>query len=427
VGSVGEALFYAALALLGAGGVWLLFRSMILPEWRANVHFERAECEVLARRLVAEPQRAEKARPEPAGNSGAAHRWRPEFLVRYHVDGRPYEVWSYDIHHGFSEDLQAQRDVLQQFDVGRTCPCWYDPGSVENVVLVRSYTWWRWLMLLVPFSFVLIGAVGFSLSALQSGTSPERRAALVRNAARLEKLEEEEEADDDEQPHQYPLVPSITNSPGTQLAYRLPVDTSASWNLLGMILMCLLWNGITGWFLLAGIRDHLASRGSWWTMALLLPFALGGVALVGYVCWQMLEVVRLGTTRLEISDHPLLPGEQCEVHLSHTNASRIDRLELRLMCEEVVTYRQGTDTRIERRRVVETPIVTRAAAHGPSGKWAEHCRFQVPPMAMHSFQAMHNEIRWFFCVDARDSRGRRWQRDFPVIVGPPSHSFEDDE
>ena len=154
----------------------------------------------------------------------------------------------------------------------------------------------------------------------------------------------------------HPTVPAfdgLTDSPGTELAYRLPTSQSPGWRLLAKTIFVLLWNGLAcvlivwvvaepGWFLACFLIPYLGVSG--WT--------------IYYLLQQIWIHTGLGQTAVEISDHPLLPGREYQVHLSQAGHIDVKSIELWLVCEEEVTYRQGTDIRHEICKVFEQQLVT---------------------------------------------------------------------
>ncbi len=91
--------------------------------------------------------------------------------------------------------------------------------------MVRGYSGFLYLLLLIPFCFIIIGGGGLAYTLLRWGSSAERRAALRQKAANLEFFEKAAEGTQG-----FPNVPTdanFTNSPGTALAYRLPVAAAA--------------------------------------------------------------------------------------------------------------------------------------------------------------------------------------------------------
>ena len=63
---------------------------------------------------------------------------------------------------------------------------------------------------------------------------------------------------------------------------------------------------------------------------------------------QLRQHAGVGPTIVEISNHPLYPGEQYRMFVSQMGRLKLKRLTVQLTCEEETFYRQGTDVRVER-------------------------------------------------------------------------------
>ena len=77
------------------------------------------------------------------------NRCKPEFLIRYQVEGTTYETWTHRFKHfsGFATRREAEQ-VRQQFVQGEEYPCWYDPLDPKTAVLNRSSGAW----IILPFA-----------------------------------------------------------------------------------------------------------------------------------------------------------------------------------------------------------------------------------------------------------------------------------
>ena len=78
---------------------------------------------------------------------------------------------------------------------------------------------------------------------------------------------------------------------------------------------------------------------------------LGAIAVGG---WSIRHFVRqmvlhtgVGPTIVEISNHPLFPGQSYQLYFSQSGRLKVRRLEVFLVNEEEATYHQGTDIRSE--------------------------------------------------------------------------------
>jgi hypothetical protein len=121
----------------------------------------------------------------------------------------------------------------------------------------------------------------------------------------------------------------------------------------------------------------------------------------------------------------LRPGHTYRLFLSQSGKLRFKSLDLTLACDEETTYRQGTESRCESRRVWQGPVWRQEQFEILRGRPFEvQCDLQVPAWAMHSFKADHNELNWKLVVQGRLAGWPRYQREFPVIVYPADGSQE---
>jgi len=406
LGSAGEALFFAILLLLGCGGLVALVAFLVVPQWRVNHEFVESQCTVKDKRVVARE-----------GKEGMLY--RPEVYIEYDVEGKPHFAWAYDIGNAYSTGQEEKEALLERFVPGGQYTCWYDPVDPYVVVLVRGYNWWVWLVFLVPVSFIVIGGGGLLYSVLHWGKSAERRAAMAGRTQRRDRF-----GANGGSGRKFPSVPDdsdITNSPGTKLRFRLPIGSSPGWILFGVLLACLFWNGIVGVFAWGALHGHLRGEPDWLLSLCLIPFVLAGIGLIFLFIRQLLLTTGIGPTLVEISDHPLRPGEECRVFVSQSGRLTVNSLEVLLVCEEAATYRQGTDTRTETREVHRQQVLRREGFEVRRGvPFEAECELTVPAGAMHSFRADHNEISWKLVVKGDVAGWPDYKRAFPVIIHPPN-------
>jgi hypothetical protein len=281
----------------------------------------------------------------------------------------------------------------------------------------REFIWWTWLVLIIPVSFVIIGGGGVLYSVLHWGKSAERRAAMARRAQQRDLL-----GTNGPSRRKFPNVPDdsdIVNSPGTRLRFRLPIGTSPGWALFGVLLACVLCNGIVSVFATSAVRGHLVGEPDWLLTLFTVPFVLAGIGLIVFFIRQLLLTTGIGPTLVEISDHPLHPGQQCRLIVSQSGRLKVNSLEVLLVCEEAATYRQGTDTRTETREVYRRELLRHEdfkVRHGLP--FEAECELAVPPAAMHSFKADHNEVNWKLVVRGDAAGWPDYRRAFPVIIHP---------
>lgn len=405
LGSLGEALFFTV--FLTAGGVFfgIMFGNLVIPEWRANRQFAQTECAVdqVSVRVV-----------KDADNIVS---YLPDVAIHYEVDGKHFNAVTYDIRRAPVGSHEAALAAVAAFAPGEKYPCWYDTIDPQQSVVVRGYSGFLYLLLLIPVCFIGIGGGGLAYTLLHWGSSAERRAALRQRAAKLDIFEK---AIDGTQA--FPTVPTdanFTNSPGTTLAYRLPVGAAPGWILFAALAACLIWNGVVVMFVVMVFRGHLTGEPNWGLTFFVIPFVLIGLGLVAYLLRQLVHTTGVGPTRIEISDHPLAPGEQYEILISQAGRLSINSLEVLLTCHEHATYRQGTDTRTEDRQVYVESVFRRDEFEIlPATPFESRCSLRIPATAMHSFKAVHNEVHWKLRVRGGVQGWPDFVREFPVIVTP---------
>ncbi|MHB8972547.1 MAG: hypothetical protein ACYC3X_09460 [Pirellulaceae bacterium] len=274
-----------------------------------------------------------------------------------------------------------------------------------------------WVMVLVMVSFMLIGGGGVIYTVLQVGTSAERRSAMARRAADMNPL------NDSLPSHpEYPTIPrdaNLTNSPGIRLPFRLPVTHAGPWVLFAATAFFLVWNGIATVLVLVAVKSHISQHPDWFLTLFVLPFVGIGMWATYYFVQQLMLHTGIGPTTVEISDHPLVPGRTYQLFVSQAGRLNVQSLEVSLVCEEEATYRQGTDIRTERCRVVcESVFVERDFRTEPGKAFERECELHVPDHVMHSFQARHNAVQWMLVAKVQAASWPMFQRCFPVVVGP---------
>ncbi len=405
IGSLGAIVIYGAAFVTGVALLGYMLWTIVLPEWRVNQNYEETSATVIAKRLGEQKSDREML-------------FRPELTIRYEVEGQKHEQTAYDIHNGYSSGRAEQQELLDQFTLGEKYPAWYDPQEPESVVLVRDWSWWLWLGLLIPVALILFGALRVVSELFRWNASPERLSQprwLVPGSTTTEVITGHPGVE-------YPTLPrddNITNSPGTHLAYRLPINIS-SWVMLAAVFsVTLFWNGTLLVFVVFCIRDWVQGNGSWFLTIFLIPFALLGLLMIVLLFRAALVTLGVGPTHVEISKHPWRAGGEYEIWFSQSGKLTLQHFIVELVCEESVTYRQGTDTRTERSIVHRQTLFERRDFVIPEGEpLAEKVLCRIPPTAMHSFAAASNEIQWKIMVRADIVAWPNFERSYSVIVQP---------
>jgi len=157
----------------------------------------------------------------------------------------------------------------------------------------------------------------------------------------------------------------------------------------------------------------------WFLTIFILPFFLIGVGSIFFLVRQVWITTGIGSTMVEISDHPLRPGEQYRVFLSQSGRLCLNVLRVSLVCEEWAAYRQGTNTRTETQEAYRQELFRREGFEIDRDlPFEAEFDLAVPAGVIHSFMSSHNQINWTLVVEGDVANWPDFHRAFTVIVRP---------
>ena len=274
-----------------------------------------------------------------------------------------------------------------------------------------------WVFGVLSVAAIVTGGASLVFRLMRVGASSERRSVLASRAGAIEMIG----PTTDDGPH-LPSVPrgsSLTDSPGERLTYRLATEAPEG-GIAGPATLALLWNAV--WFVLLAvvISGFYYGRPRWILAGLLAPFGAIGIWSFRFFLSQLRQHAGVGPTIVEISDHPLFPGEQYRLFISQMGRLRLKRLTVQLTCEEESFYRQGTDVRVDRHEAFTQVLhKERDVLVDPQTPWEQQLVLDLPHNVMHSFVGTHNAIRWKIVVRGVSHPWPSFCRSFPVVVHPP--------
>ena len=351
-------------------------------------------------------------------------RFRPEVLLEYRVREKVWRTWCYDLRtlspsEGFSDHETGVQEALKPFVIDKEVDCWYRESDPAQVVVYWKFSVFGWFLLLLSFSFIILGIVGFFQSFRFATISKERKAAAAfqPKESPIHSLIGVSVKSD------WPTVPDIrliNESPGTHLAYRLPLGNRPIFPLVGYMLLTIAVN-IVAW----GVMFHsfFSPEQNWsdWIIGTVFRGLFCGVGVVLFIglIHQFLIAFSMGPTLLEISDHPLYPGRRYRILLQQVGVLRFFKLSVDVVCEEIARFRQGTDTITSRKEVFRQTLFERIDFETmPDLPLKEEFFVQLPHGAMHSLRLENNEVIWKFEIFAQIAGWPDIRRECPIIVRP---------
>lgn len=274
-----------------------------------------------------------------------------------------------------------------------------------------------WLMVIASSSFVLIGLTAFLLQVSHVMASPELRSAMFDRAKREHHRRSRGQVD--AAATSLPDATILKDSPGVRLAYRLAANQGDTATLAVSAAFGVAWNAMLSVLIVICVENHLVGNHEIFLTVLLIPFAAVSFLATRWFFRLFRRHIGVGPTTLEISELPLLPGNQYALYLCQYGRVTIKDLKVFLACYEETTYQQGTDVRTERsemtRRIVLGP---KQFVVEPEKPLELDCQFTLPLDTMHSFQSPHNAIVWKVVVEGDAPRWRTFCRSFPIVVHP---------
>lgn len=297
------------------------------------------------------------------------------------------------------------------------------------------------VQLAIATALIVIGLSWIARLIWHVGVSAERRGAIAMKAGELEILNELRKRRDD-----LPTIPRdrILPQPGRRLAFRIVpwarnvwgLVSSAIFSMIAVALLSILVLICTKSYFeqstivhqLGELSDQIAPaeisripERPWLAAALLLVFVPAAGWSIYHFFRQLIKLAGVGPTSIELSEYPLKPGRKSELFLSQTGRVRLQLLDVELICQENVTYNQGTDIRTESAIIFQQRLLRHRGATLSSGKPFEaSLEFEIPATAMHSFKSTNNQVQWKIIVIAKAKNWPRLKRTFQILVFPNS-------
>ncbi len=404
--------FFLLSFVAGCASFALLVWGFLIPDWRANNRYVAGTCVVLDRRLT------DSIGKFPGEGDGATITYHPEIKIRYEVDGRNHEAWTYDGIAMFYPDKAQMQAIVDGFQVGASYPCWFDPRSPEKAILVRGHAWAPYFLLVVPVAFVTAGIVGM-------GHARRSRARLRTNAHGRWRPTPARRRLDADRPDVHFL--KLSDSPGTALLFRLPTSTTPGRNALVGLLFALVWNCAS----VSALTSAIGGRLGWawgkptpWPMEIVFVLAaLAGLAIMIYFIYfavaELLVAIAVEPTTVEISRHPLAQGGHCAVFVSQgvRRTLTMNHLRVNCVCEQATTRGEGDDKTTRTSHLYDQEIFAREQFElRPGLPFEARATLRLPGDARPSFVTADEKVSWKLVVKGDIARWPDFERDFPFVV-----------
>jgi hypothetical protein len=314
-----------------------------------------------------------------------------EMTYHYDVDGRTYSADRYEFMGGSSSGHSGKAKIVKAYPKGSKQTCWVNPDDPHDAVIQREFTLF-YLVILFPFTFVAAGFAVFVTSwkkklrkknvpALPDWMPDSALEAMGRRSG------------------------SVTlNSKGSPKA-----------KFIGMLIFCLIWNGVVTGMLIALVKSIKSGHTEW---GLVLFAAIFGVVGIGVFIGLVHSLLALFNARpkITVSSNVIPLGDTINLKWQMIgNARKISRLAVKLEGQEAATYTRGTDTVTDTSTFRSIEIMS---SDDYRDLLSGNREVTIPENTMHSFAASNNKITWAIKVTGEIPRWPDIDESFEIIVLP---------
>lgn len=168
-----------------------------------------------------------------------------------------------------------------------------------------------------------------------------------------------------------------------------------------LLIFGFIWTGISG-FILFNVWQEPANFLKPFLLVFVSVFVLVGLFFCALGLSDLWVKSKLHPAELILPQYPLRLGESCSMHyrrrLRNGTFAKPAEIKARLICDEWVEYRQGTDTVSKTHDLWEMKLPTRTVVTGERQADYEN-EIAIPLEAFPSFYARHNKVRWRIIVN----------------------------
>src|SRR6266849_2818366 len=150
--------------LILLGGIFVLVAVALVRYFVSSISqlqgYQAGQCTITAEQLL---QRKQEQK-EVYSSNGTTHTrpttttvYQPNFKFMVQTaDGRRYAARGYDAFESASSDRAGQQAIVDQYTVGKTYPCWYNPARPAQAVLTRQF---NRVLFIIPGIFFFVGGM----------------------------------------------------------------------------------------------------------------------------------------------------------------------------------------------------------------------------------------------------------------------------
>jgi hypothetical protein len=308
-----------------------------------------------------------------------------DILYAYEWNGRTYKSNRYQFLGGSSSGYRAKADTVSDYPEGSSRICFVNPQDPTQAVLNRNFPLGMYIGGGIGLLFIFLGLggmMGMIRSPFVSGIVSSKREARIKGL-------------------EGPVVLNPKHGPVMRLAI--------------MLLITLFLDGI----LIFIAFEEMGADPSWgdflkifFSFPLVIFFLLGG-GLWGLVVYFLMAALN-PRPRIILDSLTVPLGGKVAFQWEINGAlNRLQNLRIYLEGREVAIYKRGTRTYTDTHAFFIGELV-----HLQSGNLAPmgHSALIIPSDTMHSFESLHNKIRWYIVIHGEIPRWADMKEEFEFVV-----------
>jgi hypothetical protein len=152
------------LAFIGVGGLFVLVSlamlAIFMNQYSQLQHYQAGHCTITDKQLIQQVDtqtQTQTINGHTTTTTTTTIDYRPNFQFTVQAaNGRGYSAQGYDALNTATSDQAGEQAIVDQYAVGKTYPCWYNPANPSQAVLTRQFDWFVFLF---PGIFLFIGGV----------------------------------------------------------------------------------------------------------------------------------------------------------------------------------------------------------------------------------------------------------------------------
>jgi hypothetical protein len=305
-----------------------------------------------------------------------------DVFYEYMINGQTFRSSRLNFDTGSSSNRAYYEELLTSYPARSNAVAYVNPEDPSDATLRRD-AGSTWLLFLLPGVFLLIGGGLLFI--------PDQNAAALGG------------------------TPLSSRTAGTSLQvpnFVSPRKTRIG-SFIGLLLMTLFWNGMTGFFIAMILQS--SSKGPLWFMSI---FALVGVGLIIAVFNKFLSIFSPALL-IRTATNPIRVGSPLAIDWKiDGKKEKLEGASITLTAEASATYRRGTDSVTSKRTYLsieqEIPATTLRQGFGS-------LRLEIPDRLMPSFIGSNNRFEWKLSAALKIARWPDSNDDYPLTVYPPAN------